>query len=58
MALKVLSRTKFKHNIWLQIFENYEVQRLWVAKMLLRSSETRDKHKLNICAICIPLSPI
>ena len=26
MALKVLSRTKFKHNIWLQIFENYEVQ--------------------------------
>lgn len=58
MALKVLSRTKFKHNIWLQIFENYEVQRLLVAKMLLRSSETRDKHKLNICAIGIPLSPI
>ena len=58
MALKVLSRTKFKHNIWLQIFENYEVQRLLVAKMLLRSSETRDKHMLNICAICIPLSPI
>ena len=58
MALKVLSRTKFKHNIWLQIFENYEVQRLLVAKMLLRSSEPRDKHKLNICAICIPLSPI
>ena len=58
MALKVLSRTKFKHNIWLQIFENYEVQRLLVAKMLLRSCETRDKHKLNICAICIPLSPM
>ena len=58
MALKVLSRTKFKHNIWLQIFENYEVQASVSRQMLLRSSETRDKHKLNICAICIPLSPI
>ena len=58
MALKVLSRTKFKHNIWLQIFENYEVQLLLVAKMFLINTNARDKHKLNICAICIPLSPI
>ena len=42
MALKVLSRTKFKHNIWLQIFENYEVQRLLVAKMFLINTNARD----------------